>query len=66
MISSSLENEIVKNELLGDKVDDELIKLKDFQKIIDIIEKKEAQIISKFQNKELSLYTKTKFTKNII
>lgn len=38
MISSSLENEIVKNELLGDKVDDELIKLKDFQKIIDIIE----------------------------
>lgn len=38
MISNSLENEIVKNELLGDKVDDELIKLKDFQKIIDIIE----------------------------
>ncbi|OFO44901.1 exonuclease SbcC [Anaerococcus sp. HMSC075B03] len=38
MISKSLENEIVKNELLEDKVDDELIKLKDFQKIIDIIE----------------------------
>lgn len=38
MISNSLENEIVKNELLEDKVDDELIKLKDFQKIIDIIE----------------------------
>lgn len=38
MISNSLENEIVKNELLDDKVDDELIKLKDFQKIIDIIE----------------------------
>lgn len=38
MISNSLENEIVKNELLGDKVDDELIKLKDFNKIIDIIE----------------------------
>ena len=38
MISSSLENEIVKNELLEDKVDDELIKLKDFNKIIDIIE----------------------------
>lgn len=38
MISNSLENEIVKNELLGDKVYDELIKLKDFQKIIDIIE----------------------------
>lgn len=38
IISNSLENEIVKNELLGDKVDDELIKLKDFQKIIDIIE----------------------------
>ncbi|MDU5824761.1 AAA family ATPase, partial [Anaerococcus vaginalis] len=38
MISNSLENEIVKNEILVDKVDDELIKLKDFQKIIDIIE----------------------------
>lgn len=38
MISNSLENEIVKNELLEDKVDDELIKLNDFKKIIDIIE----------------------------